>query len=242
MKIYPSDLSNNQWNAIVKIILDKRKRKYDLRLIFNAIMYLSRTGCQWRMLPKSYPHWNLVYYYFCKWKNDGTFDLIMNNLNAKESTEGIIDSQTVRASNRAIEKGYDGNKRIKGRKRHIVVDKQGNLLSVQVHSASIHDSKAALDVLKKLKEDKLKLNIIYADGGYRGELKNIVKNKLGYDLRIILRNKIKEFIPLPKRWIVERTFAWLLNFRRLAVDYEIKTHSAETMVKIAAIKLLLNKI
>jgi len=242
MKIYPSDLSNNQWNTIVKIILDKRKRKYDLRLIFNAILYLVKTSCQWRMLPKSYPDWNLVYYYFNKWKNDGTFDLIMSNLKNKESTEGIIDSQTVRSSNRATEKGYDGNKRIKGRKRHIVVDKQGNLLSVQVHSAGIHDSKGALNVLKKAKEDNLKLQNIYADGGYRGELKNMVEKELGYELRIILRNKLKGFIPLPKRWIVERTFAWLLNFRRLAVDYEIKTDSAEAMVKIAAIKLLLNKI
>jgi len=242
MKIYPSDLNNNQWNAIVNIILDKRKRKYDLRLIFNAILYLVKTGCQWRMLPKCYPCWKLVYYYFSKWKNDGTIDLIMNNLNGEEPAEGIIDSQTVRTSNRAVEKGYDGNKRIKGRKRHIVVDKQGNLISVQVHSADIHDSKSALTVLRKLKEDNMKLQKIYADGGYRGELKDIVKKELGYALQIILRHKVKKFIPLAKRWIVERTFAWLLNFRRLAVDYEVKTDTAEAMIKIAAIILLLNKI
>ena len=242
MKIYPSDLSNNQCNAIVKIIIDKRKRKYDLRLIFNAILYLVKTSCQWRMLPKSYPDWNLVYYYFRKWKNGGTFDLIMSNLKSKEPTEAIIDSQTVRTSNKATEKGYDSNKRIKGRKRHIVVDKQGYLLSVQVHSASIHDSKAALNVLKMAKEDNLRLQNVYADGGYRGGLKDIVKAELDCDLWIVLRNKHKGFIPLPKRWVVERTFAWLLNFRRLAIDYEVRTDTAETMVKIAAIKLLLNKI
>jgi putative transposase len=241
MKLYPSGLSNNQWNAIVKIILDKGKREYDLKPISNAMLYLVKTSCQWRMLPKSYPDRNLVYYYFRKRKNGGTSDLIMDNLNNKEPTEGIIDSQTVRTSDRAIE-GYDGNKRAKGRKRHIVVDKQGKLLSVKVHSASVHDSKAAWDVLKNVKGDNLKLEVIYSDGAYRGGLKDIVKNKPGYDLRVILRNKLKEFIPLPKRWIVGRTFAWLLNFRRLAVDYEIKTDSAETMVKIAAIKLLLNKI
>lgn len=242
MKTYQTDLTNNQWNTIVKIILDNRKRKYDLQLIVNALFYLVKTGCQWRMLPASFPKWTLVYYYFSKWKRDGTFDLIMSNLRSNDSTIGIIDSQSVRVGNRAEDKGYDGNKKIKGRKRHIVVNSEGNLLSVKVHNAGIHDSKAALEVIKKTKEDHLKLTDIYADGGYRGELKDHVKSLLKCNLHIILRHKIKKFIPLPKRWVVERTFAWLLNFRRLAIDFELKTCSAEAMVKIAAIKLLLNKI
>lgn len=242
MQIYPTDLNDNQWNAIVKIILDTRKRKHDLRLIFNAMFYLVKTSCQWRMLPKCYPKWNLVYYYFNKWKLDGTLDLVMKKLTNHEVAEAIIDSQTVRTSNRSTAKGYDGNKRIKGRKRHIVVDKQGNLLHVQVHSAGIHDSKAAYEVIRGAKEDNLKLSKVYADGGYRGELKEFLKVGLKLELCIILRNKVKKFIPLPKRWVVERTFAWLLNFRRLAVDYECGTDTAEAMVKIAAIKLSLNKI
>ncbi len=220
--------------------------------IFDAIFYLLKTGCQWRQLPGDFPAWQTVYYYFRKWSRDGTIKKIhaflrglLRRRAGRETSPsvGVIDSQSVRGTYRGRERGIDGGKRVKGRKRHIVVDTQGLVLAVKVHSANRHDSKAAMDVLSQLKPEFRRMKKIYADGGYRGDLKDIVKKELKCDLKITLRkDSSKTFKPLPKRWVVERTFAWFESYRRLSREYEFETKHSENMIYLAMINLMVKRL
>jgi len=248
-----TDLKETQWQYIKKkLSIQERKRKYDLRSIWNGIFYLVKTGCQWRMLPSTYPPWQLVYYYYRKWAFVGEFDLILSKLRESvrmkrgqngEASVGIMDSQSVRWGNNRSLNGFDGNKKVKGIKRHVVVDKNGFLIAVMVTVACIHDSKAAYLLMRTLKELCSHLKVILADGGYRGEIIERVKNRFGYIIKVIISgDNINGFRPVHKRWIVERTFSWFDNYRRLCRNYELTFDSAEEMVKIAAIRFLLNKI
>ncbi len=251
--MYATDLTDAQWQYTKSSLIDiDRKRKHDLRQIINALFYLVKTGCQWRMLPTDFPKWQLIYYYYRKWGSDGTLDLLLDTLRSKarirknqgaSPTLGIIDSQSVRSANNRTVKGIDGNKKVKGRKRHIVVDKNGWLICVIVTVANLHDSKAAETLIMNLKQVLVGIKLLVADGGYRGELAEKIKKQLGYILKVIMRTEEKNngFTPLPVRWVVERTFSWFDNDRRLCRDYELLTDSAEAMVKLSAIKLLLNK-
>jgi len=224
-----------------------------LRCIWNAVHYLVKTGCQWRMIPKDYPKWQLVYYYYKKWANNDDFDLLLAKLRERlrmekgqnrEASIGIIDSQSVRWGNNRSMNGYDGNKKVKGIKRHVIVDKNGFLIAIMVTVASVHDSKAMLLLMRVLKYFLCNLKIIIADGGYRGEIIEQVKKKFGYVIHVIMRSVRKNttFKPINKRWVVERTFAWFDNDRRLCRNYELLMQSAENMAKLSVIKLLLNKI
>lgn len=252
MKIYPSDTTDSQWQVIKNLVDDERKRKHKMREIVNAILYITKTGCQWRMLPKDYAPWQTVYYYFRKWKRDGLIEEIHDNLvcqirlkmkRTPSPSVGIIDSQSVKTINVCEDDiGYDGGKKIKGRKRHIVVDTLGLLLSVVIHSANIHDSKAAEGVLQELKNKYLNGIVkIFADGGYRGELIEKVKLKFDWILEIVKRNEVGQFEILPKRWIVERTFAWISFQRRTSKDYERQSESSIAFIQLAMIRVMLNK-
>ena len=251
--MYRTDLTETRWQYIKKVLhIQIRKRKHDLREIWNALFYVVKTGCQWRMLPSHFPKWQLVYYYYRKWSSQTDFDLLLNELRGlvrlkrgqhKDSTVGIMDSQSVRWGNNRSLNGIDGNKKVKGIKRHVIVDKNGFLIAVMVTVANVHDSKAAYLLVQMLKKLCSSVKVILADGGYRGNVIEAVKKSFGYIIQVVVSNyKELGFRPIHKRWIVERTFSWFDNYRRLCRNYELTFDSAEEMVKIASIRLLLNKI
>jgi putative transposase len=253
MENYPTNLTDNQWQVIEEILNDQRKRKHKLRNIFNGIFYLLKTGCQWRMLPKEFAPWNTVYFYYSKWKNNGIIEemneVLRNMVRIKAGrnespTAAIIDSRSVKTTRTGGEcRGVDGGKKTKGRKQHIVTDTLGLLLVVVVHAANIHDSKAAQDIIGRLRGRFDRLSKIFADGGYRGELVDNVKRIFGWVIDIVLRtDHEKKFVVLPKRWVVERTFSWFESYRRLSKDYEYNTDTSETMIQLAMIRLMLNRI
>lgn len=251
--MYPTDLSDARWQVIKKVLqLNDRKRKHSLREVWNAILYVVKTGCQWRMLPVNFPKWQLVYYYYRKWAAAEQFDLLLDHLRSKvrikwgqqgRPTLGIMDSQSVRWGNNRSLNGYDGNKKVKGIKRHVIVDKNGFLLAVMVTVANIHDSKAVMLLMRVLKDIFCGVRHLLADGGYRGEVINEVYKRFGCFIQVVLRadSHGTAFKPVHKRWIIERTFSWFDNDRRLCRNYELLMESAEEMVKLSAIKLLLNK-
>lgn len=224
-----------------------------MRDILNAIFYLLKTGCQWRMLPKCFPKWELVYYYFIKWKNTDVIEQLNEFLrdyirkkagrNVSHSLE-CIDSQPVKTTRLGgQDRGYDGGKHINGRKRHIITDRLGLLLTVVVHAANVHDSKGAPNVIVTLKGRFNRLVKIVADGGYRGELVDKTKAAFGFVLDIVLRPKESpKFKVIPKRWVVERTFSWFESYRRLSKDFEYLTNTSVSMILVTIIRLMLNRI
>jgi putative transposase len=252
--IYPSDLSDSQWLLLEPLFTDLpvkrgRKRWRDPRDIIDAVLYLNKTGCQWRQLPIDFPPWKTVYNTFRKWQKDGTWEAILELLNemvrVKEGRKpmpsyGLLDSQSVKSSSPGEQRAYDGNKKVKGRKRHIMVDVLGLLLCVFVHAANIHDTKAAGVVMTKSLERYPSLVAFCGDEGYRKTAEEAAIS-LGKELHISARIK-DTFAVIPKRWVVERSFAWLNGYRRLAKDFERNTAISETMVRLAFIKINLNKL
>jgi putative transposase len=248
---YTTDVNDSQWKIIKKFLDTKRKRQHDLRRIWNAIQYILKTGCQWRMLPKNFAPWSVVYYYYRRWKYAGVMELMLEEVTYRirkamgkkgQPTACVIDSQSIKTTSvGGFCLGYDAGKKTKGRKRHIAVDTMGNLLTVDVHSASLNDRDMGCEVLSKAKEKYPALAISFADGGYSGRLEQTVQNKLNIGLKIV--KKIRDgFHVLPKRWIVERTFAWINNDRRNAKDYEYSPLTSETMIQLSMIRLGLNRI
>ena len=250
--MYSTDLTDSQWEVMEDILNDKRKRKYSLREILNGVFYLKKSGCQWRLLPKEYPPYQSCYYYFRKWTKTGQWKAINKALNelyrlknkrAASPSVGIIDSQTVKSSEWGVpDKGFDGHKKINGRKRHIVIDTLGCILAVVVHSANKHDSKGAILLLKELFDQKYnKIFKIIGDHAYRGIIHNIAAVFYGWMIEVFSWPLIKEFIVIPQRWKVERSFAWCNWDRRLSKDYECETDSAAAFVYISNIHRLIRK-
>lgn len=248
--MYPTDLTDSAWQVLDKTLANTRKRKYPLRTIFNALLYVTKTGCQWRQMPNDLPDWRLCYYYFWKWRNDGTWQrlnkAIVEQRRQKAGREaspsvGIIDSQSVKCSEWGVAtKGFDGYKRVNGRKRHLVVDALGLVLVVVVHAANQHDSPAARSVLRALAQQGYqRLRKILADSAYGVELAKWVKKTLGYVLEVVKVSELGGFTVVPMRWRVERTFGWMNWSRRLSKDYECSTTSQEAFVYLSNINRML---
>jgi putative transposase len=222
-----------------------------LRHVLNAILYVLKTGCQWRQLPREFPHWTAVYYYFYRELCDGTWvrlhDLLRSRLRQKlgrhkQPTAGCLDSQSVKGSATPGVRGYDAGKQINGRKRHLLVDTLGLLLIVRVTVASVQDRNAARLLLRNLPGHYKKLRKIWVDGGYSGRLVQRVAECFKFCLTVVLRPKETHgFTLLPKRWVVERTFAWLTQSRRLSKAYERLTRIDETWIYIAMTRIMLNR-
>ena len=249
MTAYPTNLSDSEWQIISKYLDVNRNRKYALREIFNAILYVVKTGCQWRMLPCDFAPWETVYYYFSVWKKAEIFEIIHGVLVEKtriikcrkeEPTVGIIDAQSVKNTLVSSQsKGFDAGKKVKGIKRHIIVDTLGLVLAVVIQSASVQDRDGAVEVVNKLCESWKKVVKIFADGGYRGQLINFIKTKFKIELEIIKRDELHTFKILPKRWVVERTFAWIETNRRNSKNYERLNNTSAAMVHLSTIRIML---
>lgn len=254
---YPTDLSDSQWGIIQPLIppvkLGGRPRELDMRQVVNAILYLVVSGIQWRMLPKEYPKWQSVYYYFRGWRDDGTWQRIHDTLRAevrrqagrhKHPTAGCLDSQSVKCTAVAGVRGYDGAKNVTGRKRHLLVDTMGLLLVVVVTAACVQERDGAKLLFQRLTGACKKLRRIWVDGGYRGPiLRDWVAQHCRFCLTVVLRtDDQKRFVVLPRRWVVERTFAWLNHHRRLSKDYERLPATSEALIYIAMIRLMVRRL
>jgi putative transposase len=259
-QLYPSDLTDREWEYIKSLIpaakTGGRNRQTDMRLTINAIFYVTRTGCPWRYLPREYPPWQTVYGYFRTWRIKGVWERIHDCLRdwvreqegrARQPTAAILDSQSVKTTDRGgPERGFDAGKLIYGRKRHVLVDTLGLLLLVVVHSAGTQDRDGARTVLAPLAHRFSKLRKIWADSIYNSGLAEWIRNlrrRNRIELEIVKRpDGLKGFLVLARRWVVERTFAWLSFHRRLSKDYEYLPATSEAFIRIAMIRLMLARL
>ena len=257
-KAYPGDLTDTEW-IILELLIPPAKpggrpRTVNMREIVNAIFYILRSGCAWRMLPHDFPPWQTVYGYFRQWRKDGVCEQMNDALREgvrlqagreSEPSAAIIDSQSVKTTETKGVRGYDSNKKVNGRKRHILVDVMGLLLAVLVHEASIQERAGAKTLLQRVKKKGFaRLVLIWADGGYDGQpMVDWVLKFTGWLFEVVTRPRgVKGFVLLPEPWVVERTFAWLGRYRRLSKDYEQLPETSEAMIYAAMVRLMLKRL
>lgn len=257
-KSYPSDVSDADWEfAVVYLTLmrsDAPQRSHDMREVFNALRYLVKTGCHWRMLPHDFPEWTVVYQQMRRWMSAGVFEQMAHDLRVilrlvqerdPQPSAAILDGRTLQSTPESGERaGYDGAKKKKGSKVHAAVDTLGNLLALKVTAANEQEREQVSELAAKLQEvTGGTVKIAYVDQGYTGENAAQQASGQGIQLEVVKHTEAKKgFVLLPRRWVVERTFGWLGRFRRLARDYERLTETLTNYHWIASIALLLAKV
>lgn len=272
MKLYASDLSDAEW-AILEPLIPKalpggRPRSVNMRQILNGIFYLLRSGGAWRRLAHEYPAWSTVYDYFRKWRNAGVWEQLVRTLRERlrvkagrkaTPSAGIIDSQSVKTTERGGPHGYDGGKKVNGRKRHLLVDTMGLLLKVVVHAANLQDREGVKLLLEPVQGQFERMEKVWVDQAYSGTGKTWIEQQMGWTVEVVERSPRrgwimtedqglvwvtlpKTFEHLPRRWVVERTIAWIGRYRRMSKDYEYLMSSSEAMVYLTMLRLMLTRL
>ena len=257
-KPYDTDVTDGQWEMLNPLLDQKhirgwgRPRLVDLREVANAIFYLDKTGCQWRSLPHGFPLWPLVYHYFRKWRNNGTWAKVNDTSREQcrqlagrgsEPSAARIDSQSIKGTSESggQESGYDGGKMVKGRKRHIAADTMGYVLVAKAHAANGADTTTAPAGVTRLSALCATLKILFADAGYKAPFVRWAKET--YDIAVEVVQRVGPgFQVVRKRWVVERTFAWITRQRRMSRDYERTTESSAAMINISMIRIMLKQL